>query len=833
MGPRLFQTLCLCLCGIAIGGSSLVAQEHATPAEAIRVREGFRVDRVYSVPKDQGSWVAMCFDDRGRIYASDQGPRLYRITPPEDGVRSECLVEVVSDRWGFSQGMSFINGALYLIQHGDRSEENFRPDVLLRITDADGDGNLDAAEPLIEFPRVGGDAANWVEHSLHAVIPGPDGKSIYIVSGDRNGLPCEKGRVPKHWNRDSWEFASTDEPYSGGWVLKADLDGKNAEYLCIGLRNCYDLAFNREGDLFTYDSDLENDFGLPNYRPTAIRHVLSGTDSGWGGRAGEMLWSWTPAWEDIQPPIKNIGPGSPTGICFGYGAKFPVRYQQALFACDWSYGRMFAVHLTPSGASYTADHEPFLSAQGLPIADVGVSPHDGSLYFLTGGRGTQSGIYRVTYIGSENTGAVTESLFDESSRMSRELRVKLESYHGENDPSAIELVWPHLGNSDRAIRSAARAALEWQPVAEWKQRALREPNSRIGLQALLSLVRSTDRQSDVQKEILTALNRWDLASLESEEQRWYLRILTISASRHGRFDDDVATRILRIVELVIPSPDRIVNEEIVALCVALRSKGLIEPALSLLQKSRTQEEQVVYVQALTSDGLDWIPEQRKRFFQMVLDLVPNWKGGFTARARRDHFLNRAIQMLNEAERQEFAEKILIARKPSQAVPPVNRPFVRNWSMDELLPNLENKLAENRNLENGKHLFAAASCIACHSFQGEGGLGGPDLTSAAGRYNAFDLLENILSPSKVINEQYGLQIYQLKDGTTFTGRTVNMAGDTVMIATNPNDPGGTEVRFKIQDLERSVPSRTSSMPEGLLNTLSHEDILDLIAYIRGR
>jgi hypothetical protein len=59
----------------------------------------------------------------------------------------------------------------------------------------------------------------------------------------------------------------------------------------------------------------------------------------------------------------------------------------------------------------------------------------------------------------------------------------------------------------------------------------------------------------------------------------------------------------------------------------------------------------------------------------------------------------------------------------------------------------------------------------------------------------------------------------------------MAGDTIMIATNPNDPGGSEIRFSIQDLESTTPSRVSFMPEGLLNTLSHDDILDLIAYLR--
>ncbi len=101
-----------------------------------------------------------------------------------------------------------------------------------------------------------------------------------------------------------------------------------------------------------------------------------------------------------------------------------------------------------------------------------------------------------------------------------------------------------------------------------------------------------------------------------------------------------------------------------------------------------------------------------------------------------------------------------------------------------------------------------------------------------RYTARDLLENIVEPSRVINEQYGLQIYQMKDGSTYTGRTVNMAGDTVMITTNPNDPGGSEVRFSIHDLEASTPTRVSFMPEGLLNTLTHDEILDLLAYLRS-
>ena len=811
------------------------AADEATPAAAIHVHEGFAVERVHSVPRDQGSWVAMCFDEQGRIYASDQGMRLFRITPQPPGSTEQATVELVSDQWGFSQGMAFIQGRLYLIQHGDRAEENPRPDRLLRISDTDGDDNLDSAETLHEFPRVTGDASNWVEHSLHAVVPGPDGRSIFIISGDRNGLPCSQGCTPKHWNRDSWEHGFTAEPYSGGWVVKADLDGQNMEYVCMGLRNCYDMAFNHHGDLFTYDSDLENDIGLPNYRPTAIRQILSGGDNGWGGRAGEMLWSWTPTWEDIQPPLKNIGPGSPTGVCFGYGARFPARYQQALFACDWSYGRMFAVHLHPKGGSYTADPEPFLSAQGLPIADVAVSPADGALYFVIGGRGTQSGLYRVVYTGSESTTPAADEPLDEATAAAQSLRRRLERFHGRADPAAVAEAWPALGHDDRAIRAAARAAIEWQPVAEWRERALEETDPRTALQAILALARSTDRDATVQPALLTALERFDFPSLSPDEQCWYLRILTVSGVRHGRYPADVAARLLARIEPVLPSRDTRVNEEIVALAAALQSSTFQVTTLDLLENSRTQEEQVLYTQALVSSAAStaWTPDLRERFFALAMERVPQWKGGFTARSVRDRILHGVVSLLTDAQRQSYAERIATAMQPPPALPTITRPFVRHWQMDDLVPELESGLSEPRDLERGRRLFTATSCVVCHSFQGEGGMGGPELTTAGSRYSPRDLLENILLPSKVINEQYGLLIYTKTDGTTLTGRTVNMAGDMLMVATNPNDPGGSEVRFTLGELESTTPSKVSLMPEGLLDTLTRDEVLDLLAYLRTR
>ena len=136
-----------------------------------------------------------------------------------------------------------------------------------------------------------------------------------------------------------------------------------------------------------------------------------------------------------------------------------AKYQEALFAADWSYGRLFAVHLSPKGATYTAEVETFLSASGLPISDLAVSPRDGMLYFVTGGRGTQSGLYRVAYRGAESTAPSPSRPWDEGTLALHAERRRLETFHGAPAPAALENAWPRLAHEDRAIRAAARIAL--------------------------------------------------------------------------------------------------------------------------------------------------------------------------------------------------------------------------------------------------------------------------------------------------------------------------------------------------------------------------------------
>src|SRR5204863_8026121 len=89
-----------------------------------------------------------------------------------------------------------------------------------------------------------------------------------------------------------------------------------------------------------------------------------------------------------------------TGATFYQARQYPETYRDRMLICDWSQGRILAVKLERSGASYKSSANELVSGQPLNCTDIEVGP-DGSVYFTTGGRGTQGGLYRVEWVGSE------------------------------------------------------------------------------------------------------------------------------------------------------------------------------------------------------------------------------------------------------------------------------------------------------------------------------------------------------------------------------------------------------------------------------------------------
>ena len=821
---------------------SRLRQPTATPVDRMKVAEGFEVELLYSVPKDkQGSWVNMCVDPKGRLIVSDQYGSLYRVTPPGILESRELLVEPIAVDIGEAQGLLWAFDSLYVsVNRGKKYAGGF-----YRVRDTDGDDQLDSLETLRALTGSG-------EHGPHAVLPHPDGQNLVVVCGNRTELTEIDGSMVRSWDEDlllpraEGKFMKgTRAP--GGCIYKVDPDGKSWEVIASGFRNQYDAAFSPAGELFTYDADMEWDVNTPWYRPTRICHVVAGGEFGWRSGGGK----WPVYYEDSVPPVVNIGPGSPTGVCFGHGSNFPRRYQNALFACDWSYGKMYAVHLSPDDGTYTGELEEFITGTPLPLTDVVINPADGAMYFTIGGRKVQSGLYRVT----PSTPARTPGITSSSTRQTRLLNQRRQLEQMLGGTVDMEAVWPALGSDSRAIRYAARTVLESQPVEDWMERAFAETDPQTRLTALLAYVRSFEREhkgeaplidspipdwssltvnperAAVTVNVLRAIQSLPLNDMSDEQWLQTIRVMTIAFVRISPPPVEIRDQLVTHLEGVLPSRTSQLNSEFAQMIVYLQAPYAAEKILALLESAPTQEEQIDYARTLRHLRAGWTPAQRESYFRWFTRAA-SYQGGSSFQLFVKNIKRDAMSLLT-AQQKETLQPILTA-KPTSTAPVFSstpRQFVREWTMDELVPLLQTELT-NRDFEHGRQMFGAASCFACHRFDNQGGSVGPDLTSLSGRFSSRDILESVMEPSKQISDQYGSVQIITVDGKVVNGRIVNLAGDAFRVQTDMLRPGQlTSVDRK--QIEEIVESKVSMMPAGLLNTLEKDEILDLMAYLLSR
>jgi putative heme-binding domain-containing protein len=152
-----------------------------------------------------------------------------------------------------------------------------------------------------------------------------------------------------------------------------------------------------------------------------------------------------------------------------------------------------------------------------------------------------------------------------------------------------------------------------------------------------------------------------------------------------------------------------------------------------------------------------------------------------------------------------------------------------WTLEELSAAASGAGLKGRDFETGRRMFGAAACYSCHRFGNAGGMTGPDLTGAGGRYSAHDLLDQIIHPSKEINEQFAPIIVTRNSGETVSGVVVNLGGDTVTLNTDLSDPNQ-RVSIDRKEVKSIELSKVSPMPPMLLSMLKKEEVLDLVAYI---
>lgn len=905
-----------------------------------QVAEGFDVQQVASEDLT-GSSISMTFDHAGRPFMGVEGAGARTLVDDDGDGKYDRFVEL-SDQVKNVQGLYELEKGVYLIQGSGPDDKT----GVFRVTDNNDDLVADSVEFVLESDRGMG------EHGPHAIRMGMDG-DLYIMYGNHSYPkmavdPASPSRgmqednfLPRWWDPRGH---AVDIIVPGGTLQRIDTGFTRLEQFTGGFRNAYDFDIDATGEIFTFDSDMEWDVGLPWFRPVRVAHLIPGADYGWrSGSSNPQFYI-----VDSLPSVDDIGRGSPVGTVFYDHNAYPLHYRGAYFMGDWSRGRVRVIFPQRAGATYSGKTQDFVVGEPLNVTDLDVGP-DGALYFTTGGRRTTGGLYRVistsagagasrvtgvaaamaqpmprsawgkerireikTSIGAEWDKGINAAVQDKS--FSGDQRVRgLELMQVLGPQPSVDLLGKLAVDPDADVRAAAVYLMGKQPLDSVKSRlttALSDTNAMVARRACESFVRAglspemkpgkeTDgfvRLLDHQDRFVrtaarVALTRvapeaWadkvlqdDIAKRPNGAVNGLLTLIQSGAyaDHHGavydklveyaghELSDDVLLDLLRVVQMSVirgggldgapagavqslqtellpkfPHQDWRVNRELQVTLAGLQTTAAIDPMLTRLEATENQQEQVHTAYALRAIRNGWTKEQRDR---MVGWFDRGWEleGGASFEGYVNNIWEETLTLLPEDEKEgalkhrgEFmaarAEKAraLMAELDAENKGAVSDLAQRDFT--EIAEYLEYDPMAYRepNLASGERVFMRARCAECHVFGTIGKGGGPDLTSAAGRFTRRDMLEAIMYPSKVISDQYVALDIELKDGSFFTGMPMSENDSVLTIMT----PSGERKDLKKSDIDRRDPSQISVMPEGLVETMNFGQLVELIHFLEA-
>lgn len=164
-------------------------------------------------------------------------------------------------------------------------------------------------------------------------------------------------------------------------------------------------------------------------------------------------------------------------------------------------------------------------------------------------------------------------------------------------------------------------------------------------------------------------------------------------------------------------------------------------------------------------------------------------------------------------------------------------FVEVWGpIEQQSTSLESEYTKYRKLlspaviqkgdiAKGKEVFDI-TCGSCHKMYGKGGEIGPELTGS-NRSHLDYLLFNILDPSGDIQDDYRLVVLTSRDGRTYTGNIVSETDRQIRLKT----VGEGIISINKANIQSKEVTEVSMMPPGLLDNLSDQEIINMIAYLQ--
>lgn len=796
-----------------------------------QVAPGFQVTELRQAAPDEGSWIAMAFDDQGRLTISREDSGFLRLSFHHSRTKGASAPGIAVPNITVQHILAPLLECRGLVYNGQTlyaNANNSKGLFSLVITD---NGSIRDLTRIRDFPGNVGHGRNDL-----ALQRRPDGGvSLYSIHGDSVDVPYDDVTDLTSPIRESYTLPAKKE----GTLIRVDLDPGQppvTTLLHAGLRNPYGIALDRRGVPFTFDADNEHDMGTPWYRPTRILQLATGGDSGYREVTGQLPPRLHDQ-PDHAPQLFDIGRSSPTSVMFGDQLKFPPEYRRALYALDWTYGRVLAVHLFPRGQTYRAAGETFFQGRPLNVTDIAAGP-DGAMYLITGGRKTQSALYKVTWTGplaADSDPNLEAGLSDyERSQLSAADRAR-------STPVASQ-------SADPIARHQSRLEIERSPLdlaAFLPQAAQLPASARFDRLLAFARARKPELVDGFLPAFVTMSNAAPLVSLDLASQSLWTRIVSLALDTNRDavlpHRQILATQIAAAWKASLAGPHRVapditspeLHRRWAYLLGDLAADDLPPLAESLLS-SPIQEDRLAGLLALRAQKTGWTTPLRERQFRALAG-IPRMTGGAGLPATDKWLRDRTTETLTAAEQQALAAILASAAAPAEEPIVKNRPLVQKWTLEDLADALNSPLSDadrKAALDRGRDLYREAFCAKCHRVGLRGAAVGPDLSFVGRRFSRRDILESILAPSLSVSEAYRLELIETADGRTHTGRIIpegDYRKETIRLATDPLD-ATKELLIDKKDIVDHQPQPLSPMPAGLLDTFTPAEIRDLLTYL---
>ncbi|MEX2112912.1 MAG: PVC-type heme-binding CxxCH protein [Pirellulales bacterium] len=424
---------------------------------------------------------------------------------------------------------------------------------------------------------------------------------------------------------------------------------------------------------------------------------------------------------------------------------------------------------------------------------------------------------------------------DPASAVRRAAMLALTYVRGQ-EAKTFALLAPRI--TDATDRAAAIAALQRIGQADWPK-----DQARPLLDSIAAYLASVPVAQRTTPEALSAMELGHaLAALlpanEARQARAELNELGVRVIRVGTlfermsYDKDViAVRAGKPVEFVFENSDLMPHNFVIAQPGSLEAIGL-EAEATAQQPGAAERHYVppstkillasTLLQPRASEKLSFNVPSEPGVYPYVCTYPGHWRrmyGALYVVDDLDAYLDNPEAYL-AAHPLEIKDALLADRRPRT-----------EWTVDDLAVAVS-ELKSGRSYGNGKQMFTVANCVACHKLDNVGAQFGPDLTQLDAKLQSLDVLKELIDPSARINEKYQSYVFELESGKVLTGLVLEETPTLVRVIENPLAKADA-VELKPTDIAARHKSTSSIMPKGLLDKLSRDEILDLIAYVIAR